>query len=306
MSEADQNGQSPQDEVSTEAKPVLRPGAQLAAHRQTRGWSIEQVANQLNLAPRQIQALENDNYAALPGIVIARGFVRTYAKLLKVDPAPLVAMMADEGTGAPIESIELGRTLSATFTESSLPPSQRPTVSSKFFLSVLLLVLVLGGGWLIHQFGLIEAVPAWLAEKNRQLQSEAIETSSDTEPTELRAEPSLSQTTESGQSIASPSTAARPADNSASGMTDAIQASVNPKDNLVLRFREDSWIEIRRSDQVVLVSRLVMAGATESFEIKHPVHLTIGNAAGVDATLRGKPLDLNANAKTNVARVELK
>src|ERR1700736_2109394 len=66
------------------------PGAQLAAQRQALNWSIEQVANQLNLAPRQIQAIEADNYAALPGMASVRGFIRAYAKLLKIDAAPLL------------------------------------------------------------------------------------------------------------------------------------------------------------------------------------------------------------------------
>ena len=71
---------------------VLTPGAQLALQRQARGWSIEEVATQLNLAARQIQAIEADNYAALPGMASVRGFIRGYAKILKVDPSPLLAM----------------------------------------------------------------------------------------------------------------------------------------------------------------------------------------------------------------------
>jgi cytoskeleton protein RodZ len=71
-------------------------GQRLAAEREARGWAIEYVAGQLNLAMRQIQALENDHYAALPGIASVRGFVRAYAKLLKVEADPLVALIANE------------------------------------------------------------------------------------------------------------------------------------------------------------------------------------------------------------------
>ena len=48
------------------------PGAQLAAQRQALDWSVEQIADQLKLAPRQVLALENDNYSALPGAAVLK------------------------------------------------------------------------------------------------------------------------------------------------------------------------------------------------------------------------------------------
>jgi cytoskeleton protein RodZ len=40
--------------------------------------------------------------------------------------------------------------------------------------------------------------------------------------------------------------------------------------------------------------------------MSQPVNIIIGNLAGVDATLRGVPVDLKAGSKTNVARLNLK
>ncbi|QJE01262.1 DUF4115 domain-containing protein [Massilia forsythiae] len=69
------------------------PGKTLAAQREAMGWSVEQVADQLKLAVRQVVALEAGDYAALPSPAVTRGFVRAYAKLMKLDPAPLVAQI---------------------------------------------------------------------------------------------------------------------------------------------------------------------------------------------------------------------
>ena len=44
----------------------------------------------------------------------------------------------------------------------------------------------------------------------------------------------------------------------------------------------------------------------ETFDIAEPVTLTIGNIAGVEATLRGAPLELGSVATGNVARLRLK
>jgi cytoskeleton protein RodZ len=70
------------------------PGKTLAAHREAMGWSVEQVADQLKLAVRQVVALEAGDYATLPSPAVTRGFVRAYAKLMKLDPVPLVAQIA--------------------------------------------------------------------------------------------------------------------------------------------------------------------------------------------------------------------
>ncbi|HBZ05323.1 MAG TPA: DUF4115 domain-containing protein, partial [Massilia sp.] len=42
------------------------PGATLAAQREAMGWSVEQVAEQLKLAVRQVVAIEAGDYASLP------------------------------------------------------------------------------------------------------------------------------------------------------------------------------------------------------------------------------------------------
>jgi len=48
------------------------------------------------------------------------------------------------------------------------------------------------------------------------------------------------------------------------------------------------------------------AGTTELVEINEPVVLVVGNAAGIDATLRGQSLNLRAVARDNVAKLSLK
>lgn len=75
------------------ARIALSPGAKLSAARNTMGWTIEQVASQLKLATRQVIAIEADDYASLSEPAIARGFIRAYAKLVKLDADELVALL---------------------------------------------------------------------------------------------------------------------------------------------------------------------------------------------------------------------
>ncbi|MBY0570364.1 MAG: helix-turn-helix domain-containing protein [Burkholderiaceae bacterium] len=71
------------------------PGARLAAARNASGWTVDQVATQLKITRHQILAIEADDYDVLPAPAIVRGFVRAYAKLLKLDSAPLLELMPD-------------------------------------------------------------------------------------------------------------------------------------------------------------------------------------------------------------------
>src|SRR4029453_10576049 len=60
-----------------------RPSAGTLLHlaREEAGLTLDAVAQQLKLAPRQVKAIEDDDFAGLPGRTFVRGFVRNYARL---------------------------------------------------------------------------------------------------------------------------------------------------------------------------------------------------------------------------------
>ncbi len=65
---------------------TVAPGAALAAAREALNLSVAEVARQLKLSVSQIEALEAGAYEKLPGPVFVRGFIRNYARLLRLDP----------------------------------------------------------------------------------------------------------------------------------------------------------------------------------------------------------------------------
>lgn len=74
------------------ATAVFHPGfgEKLRQARMTLGLTPADVAAKLKLGPRQIEALEAEDLAQLPGDVFTRGFVRNYARLVKIDPEQLI------------------------------------------------------------------------------------------------------------------------------------------------------------------------------------------------------------------------
>lgn len=72
---------------------------QLRAARESHGLTIHQVADATKMRGDHVEALEHGNYSVFPAPVYIRGSVRTYANLLKLDHAPLLAALEHELSG---------------------------------------------------------------------------------------------------------------------------------------------------------------------------------------------------------------
>jgi cytoskeleton protein RodZ len=313
---------SPNEDGQTDAnRQSISPGAQLAACRQERGWTVEQVASQLNLAPRQIAALESDDYPALPGMAIVRGFIRAYAKLLKIDPSPMLAALGGE-TVFLGDSIAPRKTLSTPFAAARLPTmTERSGLSSKWLFLVLLLLLAGVVLWATHQSGEIaglsrsasSSVESGLAYLSHSAPTEQKKPEVDPAPTPAPVPAPAASLNGGGAADTSqpenlvPSTSADPAAGALEASPPAESAAPDGKNTLELKINSDSWIEIRRvSNNGIVISRIAKAGTTENVDVDEPVSVVIGNAAGVDASFRGTPLELKSSANNNVARFNLK
>ncbi|MFK3736589.1 helix-turn-helix domain-containing protein [Massilia sp. TN1-12] len=143
------------DQPATPDKRHGVPGQTLSAQREAMGWSVEQVADQLKLAVRQVVALEAGDYASLPSPAVTRGFVRAYAKLLKMDPAPLVAQI-EMDTPAPVDNsaaTAARRPAPASFSESKFPShGKRSSLPLGWIAGAVVVVAAAAAAW---QFGLI-------------------------------------------------------------------------------------------------------------------------------------------------------
>lgn len=65
-------------------------GHTLREARERRGLSLTEVALETNIQSPRLDAIEHDDFSRLPPPVYVKGFIRTYAKYLDLDPDPLV------------------------------------------------------------------------------------------------------------------------------------------------------------------------------------------------------------------------
>lgn len=305
--------------IASEVPTNLSPGAQLAEYRQARGWTVAEVADQLNLAPRQIQAIEADNHAALPGLAVTRGFVRAYAKLMKVDATALLAGMVSEPVRADAGKPQR-RTLSPTnFSDNRLTSASNHKSSSKWYSLLVITLVVIGLGAAADYLGWL---PDSLASMTSQLTARLASfggakggapVSQPATPATPEGETGLVQVLPAAPISTSAdvvTSAAKPAlvpgGLPSVALPASLSAAAQPGNLLVLTFRKDSWVELKGRGKNGVAAKLYRAGTVETFPISEPVQLLVGNAAGVDASLRGVPLSLPSSTKNNVARLQLK
>jgi cytoskeleton protein RodZ len=316
-SDMEQNA-APEEErvepVPKPAEPVISPGQELTRRREELNLTVEQVAGQLNLAPRQVEAIEADNFDALPGIAIARGFVRSYAKLVRLDAEPLLAAMAPAVAPMPqARPVKQTYVAHKPLSGDRLTFGQKDGRKSKAIWIVLALAVVVAMVAAFQQMGAI-SMPSLTSSETPQGPAQEQAAGRDGEAVEVLPAPDLPA--EPAPEAPAPAEAPATAPQSsvppevlpvkAASTTDATSTVAESGGNeLVLKMREESWVELKRADGAIVAARLMEAGAVESFSLKEGVRLVVGNASGVDATLRGEPLDLQSKARANVARLNL-
>ena len=115
-------------------------GALLRAAREAAGMSIDAVAQQLKLAPRQVKALEDGDFTLLPGRTFVRGFMRNYARLVHLDPEAVLGALPS--TAAPtLDSPPLHSTAQ---TMGELPTAEAPRHGWTRWAIPLTLVAIIG------------------------------------------------------------------------------------------------------------------------------------------------------------------
>ena len=255
-------------------------GQELAAAREARGLALADVAQQLKFAPRQLEALEQENFDALPGATFARGMVRSYARLLKLDPEPLVQRIAGR-----FEIPDSNR-LAARYHQ-PVPFSDGARRSTFVYLAMSLGVLVLVGGvayeW--HQERTAAAQKATTVAKAKSSpRSEKVRPAA---PAPVPVQPVVQEKT---YAAAAPAPALAP------------RAGAN---RLVVRTEGEAWIEIKDASDRMLVSSLNPPGSERVVRGKPPYSLVIGNASQVIITYDDKPVNLAPHTRQDVARFTL-
>lgn len=270
------------DEALEVAEPAKSdtPGSVLRRAREARGQSIADVVQVIRFSARQIEALERDDYASLPGSTAVRGLVRNYAKFLKLDAAPLLVQLEP---AVPVPEADVRP-------PANMGEAEQPTIVERVPLrfvtagaAILLLSLV---GYWVATLSLDGGLTNFLSGLS------------------------------GGSAVVGPGGASGPsvvpvvqpapavvADNVPVTASDA--SSTLPSTGLRVEFDDRSWIEIRDATQKVVFVGEYPAGTRQNVEGKAPFQVWIGRASGVRMFMGERSIDLKPHTREEVARFTL-
>jgi cytoskeleton protein RodZ len=286
-------------------------GALLRAAREASGMTIDAVAQQLKLAPRQVRAIEDGDYMRLPGRTFVRGFIRNYARLLRLDAESVLSALS---AGPATQNLESPALHATAPTMGELPTTEPARHGWTRWAIPLTLIAIIGATaaweWLHPD------APRAVAKRDAPAPDPARASAPEVIGTPLRnpvappqAPAVVAATADKTPATEAPVAAQPPQAASESArdtkIVDASAAGAAADAPLVLVFRDFSWTEVKDRSGRVLLSRMNAGGTTQALAGTPPLDVVIGNAADVTMTWKGKRIDLAPLTRQNVARFTL-
>ena len=325
----------PEQDNPESAMPPASLGVMLREARNQLGMSISDVAAQTKFAPRQIEALEADDFKNLPEAAFLRGFVRSYAKILNLDAETLFAALPQTKSSTP-ELVPAS--VNVPF------PVDYTAQKNMIMLAAALLMAVVVAGFAVWHFTApvkhaavvkieapvslpaeaevihtprveerrkIEPPPAKEHRKTEPPPAEPRHQSSTEKPAPQKAKAVPAETVSPARSAVSAthkSTANKTGAASGTAATTPVRTVAKGKlSSLHLVFDEESWTEITDGNGNLISSQINPPGSELSIKGQLPLSLVIGHAAATRLYQDGKSVDLapHTNSSSEVARITL-
>ena len=274
-------------------------GEKLRRERELRKVTLDEIAAVTKIGTRSLKALEDENFAILPGGIFNKGFVRSYARFLGMDEDQAVADYQAAAKEQPI-SVQQIADQSAMAKASRLAAQQARESSNSAGLirAAVIFVLVVGA-----TFGLYKAFRhgAFKALKrpslHRQMKQQAQAPATTTVPT---AQPPATTATAPVQPAPAP---AKPAPTAVAKQTPpptvvpqpvAASAPAAVEFTVSIKTSDSSWLSVM-ADGKRAVQRLFAANDQENVTAKNKMSIRIGDPSVTELSLNGKPLPIEGD-----------
>ena len=261
-------------ELPAEPEPLApsTTGGRLRAGREAAGLSVADIAEVLRFSAHQIEALERDDYARLAGTTLVRGMVRGYAKLLKMQPEPLLAGL--DTTVKPL--------VADVRPPSNIGVAEKVTTVDRVSRGAVALVAIF-----VLLFALLAGYVYVMAD----------EPVASTTP--LSAEPAVPAV---AVVSVQPTVAVAEAPSTEAGALAPLQSSPAVV-ALVLDFDDLSWVEITDASQSIVFRGEHPKGTRRVIDGKAPFQLGSGRASAVRVSYGERVIDLKPHSRDNIARL---
>ena len=262
---------------SVEVRP-FSVGAALRDARERLGWSVADVESRLKFASRQIEALEAENFTRLPEIFFVRRFVHTYAKLLQLDPDPLLAALPIAPAQPSLHTANI-----------AIEVPFRNTYATRR-----LKIIWLAAGLVVVTITLVLFV--WLNRSKPIVPQATVES---IELPVVMAAPASVVIAVDVLAVPPEAPAAAKVIKTESNSTSKQSASIR------LKFDADSWVKVTDNDGKILLSQFNSSGSEQHLNGKPPFSVIIANISGVHLYYQEKLVELAPFYDGEIARFTL-
>ena len=303
---------------------AVSAGALLRQARQAQGVALEDLAATLKVPVEKLQALEDEDWQRLPDVVFLRALAQTICRTLHLEAAPVLALLPQQK----VTALAPQGGLNAPMRERGVPSILATKTQHSPWPWVVLLLIVLGGGgylgvqWMAPEWvrGVSTTVPAPSDPAgDSPLFSPAVPEEGDgggmgnmgdvaqageVPSVQVAAlmQPALPEEEGAQPGFAAPATA--PAAEPAAAPAAQAAASVSP----VLRItaKGATWVQVLDAQQRLLIEKILQDGEVFSTSAPKPLTVAVGKADLATVEVNGAPFDVQAVARSNVARFEVK
>jgi cytoskeleton protein RodZ len=236
-------------------------GASFKKAREFRGVTLDQIAKETRISTRFLAAIENEEFHLLPGGVFNRGFIRTFAERVGLDPDEALADYERLVSAGEPNDVQSSTHTASSRRERHLYPA-----------AVAVLALAIG----IFYFVMRENQPVQTAtpisKPAPQIQQPpptpvaAPETTPDATPVAV------------AEQTPPPTVVSAPAPAPSQALTLDIEA------------HEKTWIKVTSDGNSVLAGEVLEPGMTRKFTAENSLYISVGNAAGLTLKINDKVL----------------
>ncbi len=277
------------------------PGALLRAEREKQNITVKEIASQLNLHTEVVDALELDDNEKLPAPMYVRGYIRSYARILKLDADKLIGLYDQDASGPPEIIPEIKQTSQASSTD-------KPVKAATSLVAFCLLLLFLS--WWLQSNKVVKhpveinpevSVPVLEAPPEKKYvpvypeeifrQQHGLTAPSDTvnqnEPDQTTASDKLPDF-----------------EPESPGQSQSQNTGTGP-DQVNLHLIKDSWVEVKDTNDTKLYLGLARAGSNINLSGTAPFDVLLGYSPGVEITFNGTRFDPEPFSNNGIARFVL-
>ncbi len=270
----------------------LECGARLRSVRMAQDLSTKAVAARLRLTSKQIDALEQDDFAALPGPATVKGFIRNYARLLKIPADAMLSAYAEMGPTAVPYTINISSDIGVKLKEKT------KSGSSRYWLFLLLLLFGLGA-WFSYQVYTPKLEVADIVADRSTLDLPT------PKPEQAKSLPYDLNFGDTGTPESASEGVSVAAQDSAQVAGEKEASAAMGKTRLEFSVKQETWLNVVNQSGEEVYDKILYAGNRDVIDVFQPLEIVVGNAFGATLVVDGKPIDLAPYTSANVARVRL-